>query len=113
MGDVFCAESGTTGQRTITIESNQRDPDHKIYGIVALRPNLAGSGQVLILEGTSMAGTESAADFVFDDARFLPFLDRIRHPNGAVPWFEVLLQSSNMNGNASLSEIVGYRTSLR
>lgn len=87
------------------------DPAHKVYGLVALRPNLSGSGQVLILEGTSMAGTESAADFVFDDARLLPFLAGIRQPNGALPYFELLLQSNNMNGNASHSEVVAYRTS--
>jgi len=92
-------------------DSNRSDPDRKIYGLVALQPNLGGSGQVLILEGTSMAGTESAADFVFDDARLLPFLNKIRRPDGSLPYFELLLQSSNMNGNASQSEIVGYRTS--
>ena len=92
-------------------DSIRSDPAHKIYGIVALRPNLGGSGQILILEGTSMAGTESAADFVFDDTRFLPFLDKIRRSNGSLPYFELLLQSNNMNGNASHSEVVGYRTS--
>ena len=91
-------------------DSIRSDPAHKIYGLVALRPNLSGSGQILILEGTSMAGTESAADFVFDDTRFLPFLDKIRRSNGSLPYFELLLQSNNMNGNASNSEVVGYRT---
>jgi hypothetical protein len=99
------------GNELARYNSIRSDPAHKIYGLVALRPNLGGSGQVLILEGTSMAGTESAADFVFDDGRLLPFLDKIRRPNGSLPYFELLLQSSNMNGNASQSEIVGYRTS--
>ena len=92
-------------------DTRQGDPMHKVYGLVALRPNLGGSGQVLILEGTSMAGTESAADFVFDDGRLLPFLEKIQMPNGSLPYFELLLQSNNMNGNASQSEIVAYRTS--
>ena len=110
-GSFVALNRAPEGSERPRYDSNQSDPDHKIYGIVALRPNLAGSGQVLILEGTSMAGTESAADFVFNDARLLPFLDRIREPDGGLPYFEVLLQSSNMNGNASQSEIVGYRTS--
>ena len=92
-------------------DSDQADPLHKVYGMVALQPNLEGSGQILILEGTSMAGTESAADFVFDDARLLPFLNKIRNQNGSLPYFEILLQSNNMNGNASQSEILAYRTS--
>jgi hypothetical protein len=99
------------GKELARYDSIRSDPTHKIYGLVAFRPDLSGSGQVLILEGTSMAGTESAADFVFDDTRFLPFLNSIKNPNGSLPYFELLLQSNNMNGNASHSEIVGYRTS--
>lgn len=92
-------------------DTAQGYPMHTVYGLVALRPNLGGSGAVLILEGTSMAGTESAADFVFDDARLLPFLNKIQRPNGTLPYFELLLRSNNMNGNASQSEIVAYRVS--
>lgn len=98
------------GNELSRYESDQADPLHKVYGIVALRPNLEGSGQILIIEGTSMAGTESAADFVFDDARLLPFLHKIRNPNGSLPYFELLLQSNNMNGNASQSQILTYRS---
>jgi hypothetical protein len=84
---------------------------HRVYGLIALQPNIGGSGNVLLLEGTSMAGTESAADFVFDDSRLLPFLAKIRQKNGSLPFFELLLQSNNMNGSASGSEILAYRTS--
>jgi hypothetical protein len=65
-------------------EADMVDPQQKVYGLIALRPNLDGFGYVLILEGTSMAGTESAADFVFDDTRLLPFLEQIKSPNGAL-----------------------------
>lgn len=99
------------GNELAHYDSIRSGPARKVYGLVALRPNLGSSGQVLILEGTSMAGTESAADFVFDDSHLLPFLGKIRKPDGSLPYFELLLQSSNMNGNASQSEIVGFRTS--
>jgi hypothetical protein len=92
-------------------EADLIGPVHRVYGVVALQPNIEGSGYVLLLEGTSMAGTESAADFVFDDSRLLPFLAKIRQKNGSLPYFELLLQSNNMNGSASGSEIVAYRTS--
>lgn len=88
----------------------QSDPSHKIYGVIALLPNLGNSGQVLMLEGTSMAGTESAADFIFDDTRLLPFLSKIRRPDGSLPHFELLLRANNVNGNASPSGVIGYRT---
>jgi hypothetical protein len=92
-------------------EADSIDPQQKVYGLIALRPNLEGFGDVLILEGTSMAGTESAADFVFDDTRLLPFLQQIKSGNGALPYFELLLQSNSMDGSASQSEVVAYRTS--
>ena len=110
-GSLSVLNRSPRGKELARYDSIRSDPTHKIYGIVALRPNLSGSGQILILEGTSMAGTESAADFVFDDTRFLPFLDKIRRSNGSLPYFELLLQSNNMNGNASDSEVIGYRTS--
>jgi hypothetical protein len=94
-------------------EADLTGPVHSVYGLVALQPNIEGSGYVLLLEGTSMAGTESAADFVFDDSRLLPFLAKVRQKNGSLPYFELLLQSNNMNGSASGSEILAYRTSAR
>ena len=94
-------------------EADLTGPVHRVYGVVALQPNIEGSGYVLLLEGTSMAGTESAADFVFDDSRLLPFLAKVRQKNGSLPYFELLLQSNNMNGSASGSEILAYRTSAR
>ena len=92
-------------------EADLTGPLHRVYGLIALRPNIEGSGDVLMLEGTSMAGTESAADFVFDDSRMLPFLSKVRQNNGSLPYFELLLGSNNMNGSASGSEILAYRTS--
>jgi hypothetical protein len=94
-------------------EADLSGPVHRVYGVVALQPNIEGSGYVLLLEGTSMAGTESAADFVFDDSRLLPFLAKLRQKDGSLPYFELLLQSNNMNGSASGSEILAYRTSAR
>jgi hypothetical protein len=58
-----------------------------------------------------MAGTEAAADFVLEDMRLLLFLNTIRRPDGSIPYFEVLLQSNSLDGNASQSKIVAYRTS--
>ncbi len=92
-------------------DSNRTDPRQTVYAVVALRHNLGGSRQVLILEGTSMAGTEAAADFVLDDGTLLPFLNKIRTLDGSIPSFEVLLQSTSLDGNASQSKIIASRTS--
>ena len=101
------------GNEQARYEADLTGPVHRVYGVIALRPNMKGSGDVLVLEGTSMAGTESAADFVFDDSRLLPFLAAIKQKNGSLPYFELLLKSNNMNGSASGSEILSYRTTAR
>ncbi len=85
------------------------DPEHTVYGLVAYRPSLSGSENVLILEGQSMAGTETAADFVFDDGYLLPFLRSIRNPDGSIPYFELLLRSRSIGVEASRLEIIASR----
>ena len=98
------------GNESAHYDASKQDPSHTVYGLAALLPNVGGAGKVLILEGTSMAGTESAADFVFDHSRLTQFLSKIQSPDGTIPYFEVLLQSSNVDGNASQSQILGFRT---
>lgn len=93
--------------------SRSDDPEKTVYGVVAYRPSLNGSSKVLILEGQSMAGTESASDFVFDDGYLLPFLYSIQRPDGTIPYFELLVRSTSMSGEASRLEIVAKRTEER
>jgi hypothetical protein len=90
-------------------DSAYDDTNHRVYAVVAFLPNLAGQGNALILEGTSMAGTESAWDFVRDESQIQPFLDRIRKPDGSIPHFEVVLGTNNMNGSAGKNRIVAWR----
>jgi hypothetical protein len=87
------------------------DPQRRVYGLVAYVPNLAGDGNALILEGTSMSGTEGARDFVMDDSQLLPFLKRIQRADGSVPHFEVLLGTQNMSASAVRSNLLAWRTS--
>jgi len=77
--------------------------------MVAFLPNLAGTGSVLILEGTSMPGTESAWNFVNDSSQLLPFLARIKHVDGTVPHFQCVLGTDNMNGSSVKSTVLAWR----
>ncbi len=90
-------------------DSANTDKQHRVYAVVAYLPNLAGNGDVLILEGTSMAGTECAWDFVSDDLKLIPFLRSIRQPDGHLPYFELVLGTSNISGSAVESQILAYR----
>jgi hypothetical protein len=90
--------------------SARNDPQRRVYGLVAYMPNLAGDGNALLLEGTGMSGAEAATGFVADDTQLLPFLNRIRRPDGTLPHFELLLGSQNMGGSAARSQILAWRT---
>lgn len=89
---------------------SETDPRQRVLGVLALLPNLDGSGNALIVEGNSMAGTEAISDFLFDDDALLPFLGKLRKPDGTLPHFEVLIESNSVNGSAGPFHILAYRT---
>lgn len=89
--------------------SDYNDAQHRVYAVVAFLPNLGGTGSVLILEGTSMAGTECAWDFVADDSSLLPFLNRIRRADGSIPHFQLVLDSINLTGSSVKRNILAWR----
>lgn len=90
-------------------DSIATDPMHHVYGIIALRPNLTGTGNVLIVEGTSMAGTEAAWDFLADKNLLNSFLAKIRSPKGSVPHFEVVVESQNTSSSSGTDHILAWR----
>jgi hypothetical protein len=85
-----------------------RSSSPRSFGIIAFLPGLDSEGHTLLVEGSDMAGTESACDFLFDDAAFDAFADRIRKSNGDLPYFEALLAATTLNGNASHSQVLAY-----
>lgn len=90
-------------------DSSGLDRQHRIYAVVAYLPNLGGNGNVLILEGTTMAGTECAWDFVSDDSKLQPFLQKIQRPDGRIPYFEVVLGTNNISGSAVDGTVLAMR----
>ncbi|NYF78876.1 hypothetical protein [Granulicella arctica] len=107
--DNSVAVRNPTNHEAASYRENPADAEHRAYGVVAFLPGLEGQGQALLVEGTSMAGTESASDFLFDEASFAPFAQQIRKPDGSLPHFEVLLETRSIGGNAPQSRVVSYR----
>jgi hypothetical protein len=89
-------------------ESSPYTPETKgkAYGVIAFLPNLGTSGNVLILEGLSMVGTEATTDLAIDDNRLLPLLNKIRKPDGSLPHFEMLLESDTLGDGAGPARVV-------
>jgi len=90
-------------------EKDRYRSDEYEYGVLALLPNLNNTGNVLIVEGTSVAGTQAISDFLFSDGLLESFLAKVAKPDGSIPHFEILLKSRNLSGSASGSQILAYR----
>src|ERR1017187_308923 len=78
------------------------------YCVVAYLPNPQQPGKVLILAGTDSAATEGAGDFLTSEDQLSRF-QKLLHVT-TLPYFEVLLKTSNLNGTPIDSKIVAYRT---
>ncbi|GGH17112.1 hypothetical protein [Silvibacterium dinghuense] len=79
------------------------------YGVLAFLPGLGDDGNVLLFEGTGMAGTESAADFPFNSRSFDDFAHRIGATSTHMPHFEALLETTSVGGNAPESRLIAWR----
>jgi len=80
------------------------------YCDIAFLPNLSGTGNILVISGTEMEGTELGGEFLTAERwisglpRFVP-MDR----NGRFPYFEMLLKSSKIGGAAPGFEVIASR----
>lgn len=82
---------------------------HIAFCKVTFAANGSEAGNVLILEGTSSAGTECAWEFLSDTAQ-MEHLRRLGNaPVGSLPHFEVLLRTSNLAGDAAANTIIASR----
>lgn len=94
----YCATGGP-GQEDVT------------YGLVTLLPNLQHTGNVLMLAGTTGAGTEAAGDFVTDPhyaTSLLRYLGLNSKP-ASVPYFQILLKTVVLNNNPGKLKMVAHR----
>ena len=78
------------------------------YGVLAFLPGLEDEGESLLFEGTGMAGTESASDFPFNATTFSAFAQRIGATSRKVPYFEALLETTSVGGNAPEVHLLTY-----
>jgi hypothetical protein len=77
------------------------------YAVIAFIPNVSGKGKVLIIEGTDSQATGAAGDFV-TSPESLASLEQ-KFPAGTVPYFEVLLRTSQLSGTPFRGEVIAYR----
>jgi hypothetical protein len=79
---------------------------NQTYGAVAFLPGLEGTGHVLIIQGLNMAGTQAAADTLFNAKLIKPVLQQAGLPNGALKPFELLVETSSIGATAPGAQII-------
>jgi len=78
------------------------------YCTVAYLPNPDHNGSVLLLEGTGSEATEAAGDFLLSEDQLSNF-QRMLHVT-RLPYFDVLLKTSQVKGTPLSTTLVAYRT---
>lgn len=79
------------------------------FSIVDYIPNQNHSADVLIIAGTSSEATEAAGDFLTKEDSMRHFAD-VLHAH-TLPYFELLLKTTRLQGAPITAEILAYRTS--
>jgi hypothetical protein len=79
------------------------------YGVLAFLPGIEPSRNVLVLEGTSVAGTESIYDLLSDKKELSQILEKFKNPDGSLKHFEVLLAAQSIDGSATKFHVVAFR----
>lgn len=77
------------------------DQQHRGLATISFLPNLGGSGNLLVVQGFSLAGTQAAAEFVTSGHDLDVLLASYGGGSAALPHFEILLSTVEINGMAT------------
>ncbi len=79
------------------------------FALIAYTRNLSGAGHVLMIGGTSSAGTEAAIDFLLSRDRMRDVLKNAVKPDGSMAEFEILLQCTLRGSGSTDVKILSHR----
>ncbi len=81
------------------------------YGLIAFCPSVGATGNVLLIEGTNMEGTEAAGSMILDpkSARDILSMAGIPENGRSHPFFEVLIETKVLAGEPSQTRVVAWR----
>jgi hypothetical protein len=78
------------------------------FSVIAYLPNPGKNGKALIIEGTGSEATEGAGEFLTSEEQMARFRKLLRVDK--LPYFELVLQTTLVNGTPMDGSIVAYRT---
>jgi hypothetical protein len=84
---------------------------HRTYAVLAFLPNLNKTGHVLLVQGLDAAGTQAAADMLFDGDELQPLLGKAMAARRHLDGFELLIEANSLgpDSHATSSQIVASR----
>lgn len=78
------------------------------YCVVAYLPNPEQTGKAIVIAGTDSSATEGGGDFLTSEEK-MSHLREMLHVT-TLPYFELLLKTTNLNGTPIDAKVVAYRT---
>lgn len=89
--------------------SHWNQPAHETFALIAYLSNLSGTGNLLVLQGLDVAGTQAAAEVLFQPSAIEDILKRAMRPDGTLNHFEVLLRSTSIESNSTGTQVIASR----
>jgi hypothetical protein len=81
------------------------------YGLISFLPSDGTTGNVLLIEGTNMEGTEAAGSMILDPKSAQDILSLAGIPEGSRshPFFEILIETKVLAGEPSQTRVIAWR----
>lgn len=89
--------------------SHWSEPAHQTFALISFVPNLGGNGHLLLLQGLDIAGTQAAAEVLFQLPEIGPVLRQATRPDGSLRSFQILLQSTSIESNSAGTHVLASR----
>lgn len=98
------------GEAATLARNNNGASKGESYGIVALLPNMNGSGKVLLIEGLNMEGTDAAGELVLNPHSCGVLIEHLRQQVGFPnQFFESLVRLTPVNGSSANTQLLSVR----
>lgn len=108
-GLTFARIRNPTGDEKPVYQGSSVGDETVSFGLIAYLSNLDGSGNVLLVEGSSSAGTETACDFLLNPTLLSGIEKGLLRPDHKLKHFEALLETRVLQGNAVKTTILASR----
>ncbi|MGA9668357.1 MAG: hypothetical protein WBQ94_04070 [Terracidiphilus sp.] len=107
--DSYVVNEHPSGTEQKIYRNSRDETSNRTYGTIAYLPDLNGAGHVLIIQGLNMAGTQAAADTLFNASLIKPVLQQATLPDGKLQPFEVLVETTSIGATAPSAQLIATR----